>query len=617
MMKSIRINTVFLILTAVIFSACQLKYSKPKELVCPIPQQDCSQQKWNGQEIDTSHDIRKQKGFYYAIDLVEGINTIQDEWSLAIYDGRSAVMTYTDVNKQKLLRTHMIVTNRFRVLENVTTNIDGHVGSINTVNNKTVLAFIPDPENDNDFYNYYEQEYIPLKYIPGQSRVYEAQINTKDVTIGKRISNEKSIDEFNWESHPALSPDGNVAFFSSDRIGGYGGTDIWYSVRQGINWSEPVNCGRAINSKCDELSPFVSSDGNYLLFSSSGHENVGGYDLFKSRIGNTFFKDAGTISEVETRHFSKATNLRTPINTEFDELFPYSHVSPDSILYYSSNQAGRSESMLRTVGGFDIYVFQKIPYSTIIAENNAKEPEVPELPYDFEQDQNSVAVEIDPIFKFKGKVVNEKNTPLSNANVTIRELPKPDILFELKTDNKGNFDISLYKGHSYEITAYHPELFYESVRILVDKKDTTKEITHEFKLPEKLTLRINFPYDQWESPYRYTLDSNGNETTIAWQHSLDMLAKDILSNIENYASLNLIGHTDPVASVEYNRKLGQKRVDFVISELIKRGIPKELLHSRSASELEPLPKREDELVNIYHKRLRRVVIQKVMRNDGN
>ncbi|MCK5741137.1 MAG: OmpA family protein, partial [Chlorobi bacterium] len=86
--------------------------------------------------------------------------------------------------------------------------------------------------------------------------------------------------------------------------------------------------------------------------------------------------------------------------------------------------------------------------------------------------------------------------------------------------------------------------------------------------------------------------------------------KNIIDYTENLSRLLLVGHTDEVGTVEYNDELGQNRVGFVISELIKRGVPARLLLGSSAGELKPLNKREGESLKMFRMRLRRVELQK-------
>ncbi len=81
---------------------------------------------------------------------------------------------------------------------------------------------------------------------------------------------------------PALSPDETRLFFSSDKPGGYGGMDLYYSEKKDGNWKEPVNMGPLINTPCSESFPFAASDGK-LFFSSDGLPGFGGKDIFYSQ----------------------------------------------------------------------------------------------------------------------------------------------------------------------------------------------------------------------------------------------------------------------------------------------------------------------------------------------
>lgn len=86
-----------------------------------------------------------------------------------------------------------------------------------------------------------------------------------------------------WESQPALSADGRTIYFVSDRKGGIGKLDIWVS-RQNENdeWSIPENLGPSINTQFDDITPSIHPNNLTLYFSSEGHPGFGGYDLFMS-----------------------------------------------------------------------------------------------------------------------------------------------------------------------------------------------------------------------------------------------------------------------------------------------------------------------------------------------
>ena len=80
-------------------------------------------------------------------------------------------------------------------------------------------------------------------------------------------------------STPALTPDGERIYFSSDMPGGTGGMDLYYCDRDNNKWNEPVNLGPVINTPKNESFPFALEFGR-LYFSSDGHEGFGGKDLF-------------------------------------------------------------------------------------------------------------------------------------------------------------------------------------------------------------------------------------------------------------------------------------------------------------------------------------------------
>ncbi len=112
-----------------------------------------------------------------------------------------------------------------------------------------------------------------------------------------------------WESHACVTKDGNTLYFTSNRKGGYGGLDIYVSHRDSSgDWGPPQNLGPVINTKYNEETPFISEDGKTLFFSSRGHFNMGGYDIFYSNL-------------LENGEWSKPLNMGYPINTTDDDLF--------------------------------------------------------------------------------------------------------------------------------------------------------------------------------------------------------------------------------------------------------------------------------------------------------
>jgi outer membrane protein OmpA-like peptidoglycan-associated protein len=101
----------------------------------------------------------------------------------------------------------------------------------------------------------------------------------------------ENINSLYWDSHPSLSHSGDTLYFSSDRLGGFGLADIYFSVKdKNGDWSKALNAGPIINTRKSEVSPFFHHKFNVLYFSSNGHPlNFGDFDIYKTyRLENSW-----------------------------------------------------------------------------------------------------------------------------------------------------------------------------------------------------------------------------------------------------------------------------------------------------------------------------------------
>jgi tetratricopeptide (TPR) repeat protein len=144
----------------------------------------------------------------------------------------------------------------------------------------------------------------------------------KDRTWTKAEPLNENINTRSNETHASISPDGNTLFFTSDRRGGYGKLDIYRSQRLPDNqWGPAINLGDVINTGSDEETPFITSDGTRLYFSSKGHFNMGGFDIFFSDL-------------LENSTWNDPINIGFPLNTTGDDLF-YFPVENGEKAYYA------------------------------------------------------------------------------------------------------------------------------------------------------------------------------------------------------------------------------------------------------------------------------------------
>lgn len=146
--------------------------------------------------------------------------------------------------------------------------------------------------------------------------------------------------EFNDKEYscafPSINAQGNIIFFTSDRAGGYGGKDIYFSTNTNGVWSKPKNAGPKINTKGDERYPFIHPDGT-LYFSSTGWPGFGGMDIFKS-------------TPNKMGEFGNPENLGKPINSPTDD-FGFYIDQEHTKGYLSSDRNGG-------LGSDDIYAFE-------------------------------------------------------------------------------------------------------------------------------------------------------------------------------------------------------------------------------------------------------------------
>ena len=93
-----------------------------------------------------------------------------------------------------------------------------------------------------------------------------------------------NVNSTGWDSHPSLTHSGDTLFFASNRLGGFGLTDIYFAVKdsKGV-WGKAQNAGPIINTLQSEVSPFFHHKFNVLYFSSNGHPlNFGDFDIYKA-----------------------------------------------------------------------------------------------------------------------------------------------------------------------------------------------------------------------------------------------------------------------------------------------------------------------------------------------
>lgn len=153
----------------------------------------------------------------------------------------------------------------------------------------------------------------------GEQGIYKAtKINGKWANIEALPFNSTDYSVTN----PSLSKNGKILYFASNMPGGFGASDIWKVLIDGNTYGKPENLGPNINTSDRENFPFITDD-NVLYFASTGHQGLGGFDVFKVNLSTK----------------EQPQNLGKPVNTEKDD-FSFSFNKNANVGYFSSNRNG-------------------------------------------------------------------------------------------------------------------------------------------------------------------------------------------------------------------------------------------------------------------------------------
>ena len=225
---------------------------------------------------------------------------------------------------------------------------------------------------------------------PGGSGSYDVWVTTRETVQdpwGEAVNLGPTVNSSDWDHTPFISADGLTLYFSSNRPGGSGHVDIWFTTRTTVSdpWGTPENLGPAINSSDADAAVNISLDGLSLFFNSTRSGGHGAQDLWVStrltlsdpwgepvNLGPTVnssdwdyvpalstdglslffcsYKRPGgsgnddiwlTTRETKDDPWGEPTNLGPAINTQSGEAAP--SISADgSALYFGSNRSGGS-----------------------------------------------------------------------------------------------------------------------------------------------------------------------------------------------------------------------------------------------------------------------------------
>jgi len=354
---------------------------------------------------------------------------------------------------------------------------------------------------------------------------------TIPVNMGSPVNSKYS------EKQPSISSDKKVLYFASNRPGGLGGLDIWYSQRdKNGNWGKPVNMGEIINTEGDDQSPFIHPDNQTLYFSSEGHENLGKGDIFYSRM-------------TPGGEWTPPKNIGYPINTHNNEIGLIVNSAGNKAYFASDREEGKS---------LDIYTF------------------------DLYEDAQPVEVSY-----MTGRVYDARNYKGIQADFQLLNLATSEIIMEVTSNpGEGDYLIPLPTNHDYALIVSHPGYLFYSENFTFSGKHSKKDPfiknipLKPVKSGEKIVLKnIFFEYDSYT-----LLDESKVELNVV----SDFIKKNQDINVE------ISGHTDNTGSAAYNRVLSEQRAKSVVDYLVNTGIAPSRLEYKGYGDTMPVESNDTE-----------------------
>ncbi len=339
--------------------------------------------------------------------------------------------------------------------------------------------------------------------------VMQAQYNGDGVTNVQEtkmlVSGEYS------EMHPTINKAGTLLIFSSDRPGGKGGYDLYYTERKTVKdaWGPSIPFSDKVNTVGNEVFPYNSADG-YLYFSSDARPGFGGLDIYRILLADALKR----TGEVE--------HIAYPINSSSDD-FGWCQDSTDMKGYFSSD---------RFVSNDNIYRFEYDP--------KPKVSHISGIVREFKSQQ-----------------------PMPGATVFLYNKSTDEVIVK-KTNNDGRYTFDVTNMGDYLIKCVETNCKDKGLAMNIFAKKP-KNVT--FDAPHDIVLDLQFK-NVWELE-NLLYDHASANIRIDAKTSLDSLVK-ILNKYPTMVELG--SHTDSKGSAEYNQRLSQRRAESAVAYVVKQGI---------------------------------------------
>lgn len=325
---------------------------------------------------------------------------------------------------------------------------------------------------------------------------------------------------------PFITADGQSLIFSSDQPGGQGGFDLWYCSlgMDGAPTGVPMNLGTVVNTTGDEVNPYYDSHGSELIFSSNGRVGMGGFDLYKS------------AGHLDAGNWSAPEDLGSPVNSAKDDNFYFPGLEKGHF-YMSSDR--QSVCCLE--------LFDVEPRHVAIA----------------------------------GTILDcDTQKPLPGATVTLTDSLTSNTIAEQLTDDSGQYRFEVDNYKPLKLNFSKAQYFGKNMVVTtatLQASDTlfSRELCLKAFEVGKPIVIPNILYDF-------------NKATLRPESMqvLDSVATILEDNPK--LEVQMSANTDSIGTEKYNMDLSQRRAQACVDYLISKGIPANRMQAKGYGETRPI-----------------------------
>jgi OmpA-OmpF porin, OOP family len=354
--------------------------------------------------------------------------------------------------------------------------------------------------------------------------IYTSSRNGSTWSEPKSLGPNVNVDGYS-SMQPFVTTDGKYLLFASNRPGGMGKNDLWYSMIENGVPGPARNMGTSINTRDEEQAPYYDSEKNALIFSSDGRIGMGGLDFY--------------VSQGDFSSWSAPKNLGVPLNSAKDDI------------YYTASD--RTHPM---AGGY------------------------------ISSDRESVCcLEVFSIHRISkslsGMIMDcDNNLPLTGAKVTLLDTIEQKVLQQVVLDETGRYRFDVEPRKDYKIMAEKENYFSKVIHVNTNELERVDSMTSpticlkHYEIGKPIILKdIYYDFDKATlRPQSFIV--------------LDTIVS-IMQDNPNII-IEMSAHTDSKGKDDYNMKLSQRRAQSCVDYLISKGIPTTRMIAKGYGKTRPI-----------------------------